>query len=141
MASAIEGPNEEEGETPPSLGAGMRQLTFDEVPEREVPHAGGSRQAQRVIVVQRFPQLVSLLSLDPHLPGALPPDRRAPPLPASRWLHAAPPLGKGFPFPRPHPDCAPSNDSAYFNHSSPVSTETGQAQAPLRAQRVVEHQR
>ena len=36
---------------------------------------------------------MSLLPLDPHLPGALPPDRRATPQPAGGRLRAAPPEG------------------------------------------------
>ena len=36
---------------------------------------------------------MSLLPLNPHLPGALPPDRRATPQPAGGRLRAAPPEG------------------------------------------------
>jgi len=49
------------------------------------------------------PQVMSLLPLEPHLPGALPPDRRATLQPAWGWLRAAPPLGKGDPSPDPIP--------------------------------------
>jgi hypothetical protein len=50
-----------------------------------------------------FQQSLSLPPLDPLLPGALPPDRRAAPQPAEGRLRAAPLLGKGEPFPRPLP--------------------------------------
>ena len=80
-----------------------------------------------MIVVQRFPQLMSLLSLDPHLPGALPPERRAARQPAPRWLRAAPSLGKGNPSPNPTPIASLDQLPFTPNHSNPVCTETGEA--------------
>jgi hypothetical protein len=66
-----------------------------------------------------FPQLMSLLSpAPPLLPGALPPDRRATLQPARGWLRAAPPLGKGEPFPKPLP---PSNLNASTSTSTRLS--------------------
>lgn len=67
-----------------------------------------ARDAERVreamtCGARNYPQVASLLPLDPLLPGAPPPERRAAPQPAGGRLRAAPPLGKGEPFPRPHP--------------------------------------
>ena len=58
-------------------------------------------------------QVMSLLPLDPHLPGALPPERRATLQPARSWLRAAPPLDR-----LPYWSCNPN--------SNPVSTESGE---------------
>jgi hypothetical protein len=57
------------------------------------------------MTAESTPRVMSLLPLDPLLPVAPPPDRRAALQPAEGWLRAAPPLGKGEPFPRPHPFC------------------------------------
>ena len=71
----------------------------------------------------RYPQSMSLLFPAPHhLPGALPPDRRAALQPARGWLRAAPPLEKGEPFPRPLPRCTLTSTS---NSLSPVSEKAG----------------
>lgn len=67
----------------------------------------------------RVPQPVSFLSPDPHLPGALPPDRRAALQPTPGWLRAARPLGKGFPFPKPHPACASTSSLVYSSSLKP----------------------
>ena len=58
-------------------------------------------------------QVASLLPLDPLLPGALPPERRAAPELRKAQLRAAPPL-----------DCT-SRSSSNLN-SNPVSTESGE---------------
>ncbi len=62
--------------------------------------------------VELFQQVASLLPLDPHLPGALPPDRRAALELRYAQLRAAPPL-----------DCTSQSRSTV--NSTPVSTETG----------------
>ena len=84
-----------------------------------------------MIVVRTFPQLMSLLSLDPLLPVAPPPDRRAALQPAPRWLRAAPPLGKGNPSPNPIPIASLDRLPFTPNHSNPVCTETGEAHCEL----------
>ena len=77
-----------------------------------------------MIEVETSKQVMSLLPLDPLLPGALPPDRRATLQPAKGWLRAAPPL-----------DCT-SLSSSNLN-STPVSTESGEGHmSPLPRERV-----
>ena len=58
-------------------------------------------------------QVMSLLPLDPHLPGALPPERRAALELRKAQLRAAPPL-----------DCTSQSNS--YLYSNPVSTEPGE---------------
>ena len=60
-----------------------------------------------------YPQTMSLLPLEPHLPGALPPDRRAALELRMAQLRAAPPC-----------DCVAQSNSLIT--LSPVSTETGE---------------
>ncbi len=68
-----------------------------------------------MIVVEISQQVMSILPLDPLLPGALPPERRAALELRMAQLRAAPPL-----------DCASQSSSTV--NSTPVSTETGEGQ-------------
>ncbi len=68
-----------------------------------------------MIDVETYQQFMSLLPLDPLLPGAMPPDRRATPQPARGRLRAAPPL-----------DCTSQSGSNL--NSDPVSTKPGEGQ-------------
>ncbi len=66
-----------------------------------------------MIVVETSQQVMSLLPLDPLLPGALPPERRAALELRMAQLRSAPPL-----------DCTPQSSSNL--NSNPVSTESGE---------------
>ncbi len=68
-----------------------------------------------MIVVETSQQVMSLLPLDPLLPGALPPERRAALELRMAQLRAAPPL-----------DCTWQSSSNL--NSNPVSTESGEGQ-------------
>jgi len=70
-----------------------------------------------VIDVMAYQHVMSLLPLDPLLPGALPPDRRAALELRMAQLRTAPPI---------HSDGASRHD--HFVTLSPVSTEAGEGQ-------------
>ena len=72
------------------------------------------------------PQVMGLLPLDPLLPVAPPPERRAALELRMAQLRAAPPLGKGEPFPRPLP-----LSILLLSTSNPVSEELGKATTQL----------
>ena len=73
-----------------------------------------------MIAVEISQQVMSLLPLNPHLPGALPPERRAAPELHMAQLRAAPPI---------HSESASRSDQLVT--LSPVSTESGEGQLSM----------
>ena len=100
----------------PRLHRGLLQPPASSLVPR-VSHAGGSRWG-RGVIAGSTQQVMSLLPLDPLLPGALPPDRRAAHELRKAQLRAAPP-------------CNRTSRSNSFINLSPVSTKTGEGH-PLR---------